>query len=135
MFIICGCNSNKSSENWDKENTRNVDADNAAYLNAINDATKNIPVFIDSLKSQEKKKYVFYIKSKISDGKNVEHMWLIVDTFDGKKFSGILDNVPLNLKNVKLNDMLDIKLDRVEDWIIYKEDSIIAGNYLAKTIQ
>lgn len=135
LIMFNGCDSKKSEENWDEKNTRYVAVEDTIYLNAISLAKQNLHVFIDSLENQRSNNYDFYIKSKYSDGKNTEHLWFIVETFKEKTFVGILDNAPLNLKNIKLADKLDIKIEEVEDWIIYKDDTIIAGNYLAKTIK
>jgi uncharacterized protein YegJ (DUF2314 family) len=135
LLIIAACNSKKTSDNWDKENTRNVAVKDTTYLNSIALAKQNLPIFIDSLKRRGKNHYDFYIKSRYSEGKNVEHLWFVVDTLKIQTFVGILDNVPLNLRNIKLHDKLDIKINDVEDWIIYKGDKIVAGNYLAETIK
>ena len=62
-------------------------------------------------------------------------MWFVVDSVKGRNLICILDNVPLNLKSIKLNDTLSINTEEIEDWIVYKQDSIVAGNYLARIIQ
>lgn len=125
----------KIVENWDQENTRDVTVNDVTYLKAIEKAKENLPQFIDLLKSEEKNRYDFYIKAKFSESINTEHLWFVVDTLKGKRFSATLDNVPLNLKNIKLNDKVEIQISDIEDWIIYRGDSIISGNYIAKTIK
>ena len=62
-------------------------------------------------------------------------MWFAVHNRNNENLIVILDNVPLNLKNVKLGDTLEIHENQIEDWIVYKGDSIVAGNYLGKLIQ
>ena len=133
--IITGCNSNKNSENWDLENTRNVKVGDANYLKAMDDAKKNLPTFFEFLKHKQINKFNFYIKSKYSEGERIEHLWFVVDSVKGRNLICILDNVPLNLKSIKLNDTLSINTEEIEDWIVYKQDSIVAGNYLARIIQ
>lgn len=133
--IIIGCNSNKNSENWDLENTRNVKVGDANYSKAIDDARKNLPVFFEFLKHKQSNKFNFYIKSKYSEGERIEHLWFIVDSVKGRNLICVLDNVPLNLKSIKLNDTLSINTEEIEDWIVYKRDSIIAGSYISKIIQ
>ena len=130
-----GCNSNKKTDDWDKENTREVEVNDTIYGNAIGKAKENLPAFLESLRQRQVNSYDFYIKSRYSDGKEAEHMWFIVDTLKKESLIGILDNVPLKLKNIKLNDKLEIKFSEIEDWVIYKGDSIVAGNYIAKTIK
>jgi uncharacterized protein YegJ (DUF2314 family) len=135
LTIIMGCNSNKKSDDWDKDNTREVEVGDTIYVNAIRKAKENLPVFLESFKQRKLNNYEFYIKSRYSEGKEAEHMWFIVDSLKKESLIGILDNVPLKLKNIKLNDKLEIGFNEIEDWVIYKADSIVAGNYIAKTIK
>lgn len=104
-------------------------------MDAIRKAKKNFPAFLESFRQRKLNNYEFYIKSRYSDGKETEHMWFIVDSLKKESLIGILDNVPLKLKNIKLNDKLEMGFNEIEDWVIYKDDSIVAGNYIAKTIK
>ena len=79
ILIISGCNSKITSDNWDKENTRKVEIGDSTYLKTIALAKQNLPIFIDSLKSRKKNQYDFYVKYRYSDGKNVEHLWFVID--------------------------------------------------------
>ena len=136
ILITIGCNSNKENpNNWDIDNTREVQVSDTIYNNAIIKAKQNLPLFINLLKKRELNKYDFYIKSKFSDGEEAEHMWFIVNNLENKSVIAALNNVPLNLKNIKLNDKVEIQFSEIEDWIIYKGDSIIAGNYIANTME
>ena len=135
-LAIISCKSNKQTENWDVKNTRNIDVTDSIYLAKIKEARKNLPTFFASLEDRTINSYDFFVKAKISDSqKNTEHMWFAVHNRNNENLIVILDNVPLNLKNVKLGDTLEIHENQIEDWIVYKGDSIVAGNYLGKLIQ
>lgn len=135
ILITIGCNSNKENpNNWDIDNTREVQVNDSTYNNAIKKAKQNLPLFVELLKDRELNKYDFYIKSRHTDGKEAEHMWFAIDDLKNKSVIGILDNIPLKLKNIKLNDKVEIQFSEIEDWVIYKGDSIVAGNYIANTI-
>jgi uncharacterized protein YegJ (DUF2314 family) len=58
----------------------------------------------------------------------VEHMWLGSVDFDGKHVRGTLLNRPNWLKRVSEGDVLEVGLDRVEDWM-YAIDGRAYGGY------
>jgi uncharacterized protein YegJ (DUF2314 family) len=132
--ILVGCK-NKNSENWDVQNTRMLVVSEQPYIEAINKARKDFPIFLNHLKNRNQNHFDFYIKSKYSEGDIVENIWFVVDTLKAETFISRLANVPLKLKNIKLDDTLEIRKNEVIDWVIYKGDSLVIGNYIATDIK
>jgi hypothetical protein len=48
----------------------------------------------------------YHIYSKFRQFGKAESMWLVVTDFDGKEFTGVLDNHPTSVTNVKYGDTL-----------------------------
>src|SRR5690606_21169352 len=134
-FTIISCKTTTKSENWDVKNTRNIDVTDSTYLAKNDEARKNLPSLLKSLDNKKSNNYDFYVKAQFSERENTEHLWFAVQNLNNANLTAILDNVPLNLKNLKLGDTIKLSKNKIEDWIIYKGDSILAGNYLGKVIQ
>lgn len=84
--------------------------------------------FKKCLKSPNQNQEKFSIKVKIEDNGKVEHIWLIDPTFDndGNLF-GVVDNSPIDIKSVKLNQKIGIKENLVSDWMIVENGRLIGG--------
>jgi uncharacterized protein YegJ (DUF2314 family) len=75
----------------------------------------------------------FFIKSPFKDREETEHMWTVVIAIKNQQFVGVLDNVPVSVKNYTIGDTVAIAFDDVEDFIVYG-DSTMIGNYLGKLL-
>ena len=122
-------------DNWDKQNIRDVEISDTTYLNAINVAQENIDLFVNLVKDKKNNNLQFYIKSKFTQGEQVEHMWLVTEGFDKNLFSATLNNVPKSLTTVKYKDKIKVAKQDVEDWIIYEGDSVLLGNFISHAMQ
>lgn len=62
-----------------------------------------------------------HVKSRFSQGDKVEHMWVRVTSLiikDDECFiEGILDNDPVLVDNVKCQDIVEVKLDSISNFI------------------
>ena len=137
-FCICcsSCNQGKStesnSENWDKKNTRVIESYDEVNKLPIKMAQDSLNTFLELFNKNKNINFSFSIKSKFTDEENIENMWSIVDSIKNDTLFTTLDNVPLKLTNIKLNDNIKVAKENIEDWIIYKSDSITLGNFMQR---
>lgn len=60
-----------------------------------------------------------YVKIKFTDLDEVEWMWLqIMEVLDDNQFIGRLDNVPISIENLKLNDLVHFRFDDIVNAIV-----------------
>jgi uncharacterized protein YegJ (DUF2314 family) len=136
LIITSSCNpktSNEENQNtWDVQNTKIVDSYDKINKFAINEAQDSLFFFIKLFNNRKKNGFEFYIKSKFSDEANIENMWSIVYAVRYDTLLTILDNVPLKLINFKINDTIKVTRGNVEDWAIYKGDSVLYGDFIRR---
>jgi len=56
-----------------------------------------------------------YCKLGIPDGKQVEHMWILVTNIAGRKLKGILHNTPVVIANCEWGDTVEFDYEDIED--------------------
>jgi len=61
-----------------------------------------------------------YVKIAVKDRDQVEHMWFIVQSVDGNKIIGQLDNIPVLVTNISLGDEYGFAYKNVEQ--LYKKE-------------
>ncbi len=120
----------KDQEDWDKANVVQVDPADSAYRQQLKNVQDSIGFFITLLKSKAENHFDFFAKAEFIDGDKAEHMWFSADSLVGNKIAGLLDNEPVELKNVIYKDRVTINLKDIEDWAIYDKDSLVAGNFI-----
>ena len=114
----------------DNSNTVQLDPTDAAYQRQLKNVKDSIGYFITLLKAKNENHFDFFSKAEFVDGDNAEHMWFSADSLVGNKIAGLLDNEPVELKNVIYKDRVTIDLKNIEDWAIYDKDSLVAGNFI-----
>ena len=67
------------------------------------------------------------IQTRLADGEVFEHVWLIEPRWNGKEFVGKLDNVPADLRNVRIGDTIRVAAGDVQDWMYIASDKIYGG--------
>ncbi len=136
IMLIGSCNTKKSEEkktnNWDVENTKMVESYDEINKLAIKDAQDSLAFFLELFDHRQKNGFEFYIKSRFSDVKNIEHMWSIVKSVKSDTLFATLDNVPLKLTNIKRKDEVKVTKENVEDWSVYKGDYVLYGDFIKK---
>lgn len=130
ITFIIGCNPQKRSAEWDRDNVIKVKNSDTRYTEAAKLAQENMPAFIQLLNSKEKKRYKFSISGPYTEEGHTEQMWFKVVSIEGNMFIATLNNVPLRLKNIKLGDQVKISKDSVKDWIVSRKHKVVIGNYL-----
>jgi uncharacterized protein YegJ (DUF2314 family) len=91
------------------------------------EARKDWPEFTKAYQAKSGKNFV--VKGRISEGENVEYMWINVTSIDGDTVRGTLDNEPVGLKGVKAGQAVEIKVADVDDWLYIGSDNKPVGGY------
>jgi uncharacterized protein YegJ (DUF2314 family) len=122
--------SDEEAEDWNKANVVQIDPTDATYQQQLKNVKDSIPYFTTLLKAKNENHFDFFAKAEFVDGDKAEHMWFSADSLIGNKIAGLLDNQPVELKNVVYKDRVKIDLNDIEDWAIYDKDSLVAGNFI-----
>ena len=135
MVILISCKStpkdvDKESEGRNDANVVQLDPTDPIYQQQLKNVQDSIGFFITLLKSKAENHFDFFAKAEFVDGDKAEHLWFSADSLVGNKIAGLLDNEPVELKNVIYKDRVTIDLKDIEDWAIYDKDSLIAGNFI-----
>ena len=115
-------------------NVFSVKADDIQLLDAIQKAKLTIKYFKDSLENSKPHQTYFAIKTKLTDGSNIEHIWLDADEFSDNIVYGTVNNVPANLKNIELGKKIGIPETEISDWLIIENNRLIGG-YTIRTLR
>jgi len=104
---------------------------------AKQDALLNLDNFIESYNAHSNDLvYEYYLKIDFIDNEEHEHMWVLVNKIENEQFEGVLSNEPQIIKNIKFGDLVKIKRDQIEDWIIMNtETDEMEGGYSVKVLQ
>lgn len=101
---------------------------------AIAQARDTVPQFIATLNGPQLGQTGFAVKVEITDGENVEFMWLSPVRYDGAQFMGTLNNDPDIVGSVKLGDELTVAQGEVSDWM-YLENSKLVGGFTLRVLR
>jgi len=104
-----------------------VEDDDAAMNAAMQKARSTIDTFITALRNPKPSQTFFSLKTPFSDGDKCEHMWLIGVTYDGQKFHGVVNNVPDEVRTVRLGQKVTIAPSEVSDWMIIQDGKLVGG--------
>jgi uncharacterized protein YegJ (DUF2314 family) len=128
---LVACDSNKAPTDLTQREGQpdyvRVSEEDPEMNKAIQDAQNSLDKFIAALKAPTAGQNRFAIKKPFKDGKSVEYMWLASPSFDGKKFSGRLDNEPVSVKTVKKGQIVTVTKDEIADWFYIDKNKLIGG--------
>jgi len=105
-----------------------ITADNKAMDRAVETARKSVKKFIKALRSPKDSQSRFAVKKRFIQGDKVEHLWLQEVSFDGQLFHGKVDNQPVDIKGVRLGNVVSVSPDEISDWM-YVQDGRLVGGY------
>ncbi len=104
--------------------------------NATKEAQENIEVFLNSVDKLSSDLKTHAIKKEFIDKGEKEHMWVSVTSYKDDKFTGVLGNEPIWVKNISIGDSVVVNKKDVEDWTIASEKNgqfnLEAGLYSEK---
>ncbi|HRV55136.1 MAG TPA: DUF2314 domain-containing protein, partial [Mangrovimonas sp.] len=64
-----------------------------------------------------------------------EHIWIEILSLDNDKSIGLLSNVPKYFKNLKYLDTVTFDINKSEDLMITRNDSIVFGGFLKTELE
>ena len=103
--------------------------DQAVMDRAYAKARETHQEFVAALQDPKQTMEVFAIKKPF--GK--EHIWLNEVTWDGSKFSAVVNNEPVDTSEVKLGDRVEVSPDEISDWM-YVEGGALKGGYTIRVL-
>lgn len=107
---------------------------NDELLEASNNAKKRIPELKTIFENPETNT-VLLMKFFFSDGNDDgEWMWVEIKKWKGNKTTGLLQNEPYVVKNLKSGQMVTNKVDGMFDYILYHPDGTEEGNETGKIL-
>ena len=115
---------------WDKNNTREIDSSDKLLNETKQIAELNLSHFISEFKNKDKSGNDFFVKIKLSEDDKVEHIWIQILNLNDDDSIGLLSNEPTHFKKLKYLDTLTFNINKAEDLMIMKNDSIIFGGFL-----
>ena len=132
ILISCNGQSTKS-----KNSIVYAESNDPELEKAKQDALSNLDSFIESYNAHSSDLvYEYYLKIDFIDNEEHEHMWVLVNKIENEQFEGVLSNEPQIIKNIKFGDLVKIKRDQIEDWIIMNtETDEMEGGYSVKVLQ
>jgi uncharacterized protein YegJ (DUF2314 family) len=101
--------------------------DDKAMDRAVDHAQKSLGFFIAALGKRKSGDSGFEVKKGFVDGGQIEHLWINHLTYDGKNFHGRINNRPIDVKNVRLNEDVTVAPHDVSDWMFVKDGKLMGG--------
>ncbi len=137
-FLIIGCNENSKQKKLERKGEPDVlyveSADDEMNL-AIEKAKETFPVFQKAFENKNTNYSDFYIKQRFdTPNGNGEHIWIGDIQMKNGRYFGTVQNVPVEVKDIKLGDSIEISLDRLSDWS-YRDKNIVKGGYTIKVLR
>jgi uncharacterized protein YegJ (DUF2314 family) len=138
LFInIFSCNNNTQRQIVGKDSTTLtiVDSDDREMEVAIALAKSSLDRFDSALFSNDSNFHSFALKVRFPYGENNgEHIWLSGISKNNGVYTGIVNNVPEYVSNIKLNDTIQINKKDISDWM-YLKKNILQGGFTMKLIR
>lgn len=104
-----------------------VTEDNKAMDRAVETAQKTVKKFIAALRSPKDNQSRFAVKKRFIQGDKVEHIWLNTVSFDGQLFHGKVDNEPVDIKGVRLGNIVSVSPSEISDWMFVQDGRLVGG--------
>lgn len=102
---------------------------------AVKDAQKSLPEFTNALQSNNANYSNFTLKQRFdtSDG-NGEHIWIGDIVLRNGKYFGFVQNNPVDVKDLKLGDSVEVINDQISDWMYY-DGNKVKGAFTVKVMR
>jgi len=135
IFAFFSCGSDSSTNKIVREGQPNVYVTEGeemaiAYTNAVS----TLHEFENAIKSEDNTLYGFNLKMKFSTSEGNEHIWIRSIYIENDKYFGIVDNEPIDIKDIHAGDSIQVDNERISDWM-YMKDGILHGGYTIKAIR
>lgn len=116
-------------------NVRQVPADDAEMIAAIEEARTRFPEFCTAF-ANAPTKAGFLVKARFEEEEEVEHMWISVTELTDTLIYGKLINSPNAISNVREGQFVEVDSDKVSDWAYpSKEQGDYVGNFSERVLR
>jgi len=126
LLLSVSCKNDKITRKGEPD-VYNVEEENKQMNEAMEKARNTIDIFKKYLKNPKENQTYFSLKAKFGDGDNIEHIWLNQVEYEDKFFYGNVGNEPVDVKNIKFDQKVSLKLERISDWMIIEDNKLIGG--------
>lgn len=103
--------------------------------NAVDLAKRTFPEFEKAILSDNLDYSNFTLKQRFAtDDGNGEHIWIREIEYEDGRYFGIVDNVPVSLKQIQVEDTIEVSKKDISDWMYY-DKNIVKGAYTVKVLR
>ncbi|WP_407403565.1 DUF2314 domain-containing protein [Chryseobacterium sp.] len=111
-----------------------VESDDGAMNEAIDKAQKSIHCFDIALENNNPNSYNYTLKESFPTVKGNEHLWIGEIQKVNGRYYGVVQNNPIDVKDVKFGDSVEVPFNRISDWMYYDGDTI-RGAFTVKVLR
>ena len=111
----------------DTGDTIEISEDDPEIVYARQNARSTVGQFIYALQNPRAGQTLFAVKAKFVDGPDVEYMWLTDLRYDNGQFTGVINNQPVVISNVRMGQTHSVSAYEIDDWMILDNDQIVGG--------
>ena len=104
-----------------------VDEKDPEMLAAIAEARARVNEFVVALKEPQPGDRAFAIKTTISSGTQVEHVWINDVSYDGMAFTGKLGNDPELVDGHSVGESVRALPAEISDWMFVRQGLLVGG--------
>ena len=134
LIILCsnlsGCSKSLSVDKRGNDSVVNVKSEDAEMNLIIEKARQSVNDFLKELNNPNTTGTDFSVKypfdTDIGSKSSKEHIWLVDIKKNNDKYYGTVSNDPFYIKNMKIGDEVEFRIDEISDWK-YVEDGFLVG--------
>lgn len=127
IAVVLGSGCSRSEEK-ETETYKYVQAEDQAMNAAIAQAKESSADFLRAFHEQQPGTKDFYVKKPyVTPSKGHEHMWIEVTAEKNGVLSGLIANDAEDTREVKLGDVVSVKISEISDWKYQKGNKLIGG--------
>jgi len=132
VLPIAGCGSGDKKTIMQSNSVQMVKEDDPDMLRAFARANDTLDVFLARLAANDPAIADPALKVKVQDGNAVEYLWVTSPAAIANGYSGIIDNNPELVKNVRIGEALSFPRSRIYDWTYHDaKTGKTVGNFTA----
>jgi len=123
MVMASGCSRSAETDNF-----KSVQAEDQDMNAAIVKAKKSSADFIRAFHEHQTGTKEFYVKKPyVTPSKGHEHMWINVTAEANGVFTGSIANDAEETKEVRMGDVVSVKISEISDWKYLNGNKLIGG--------
>lgn len=103
---------------------------------ATAEAQRRWPEFVAEFKKREKNTlYAVKLPFPVRGKSTHEHMWITVESINGRQIKGVLNNDPVENVGLKDGDPVQTTVDKIEDWLVVRGKDDMVGGFSIKVLE